>query len=227
VIPYVVIGVVLIGLGLVIRLTKLPDIDDEAANKGIAKGEKVGLWRHTHLILGAVAIFCAVGVEVVAVDSIINYAQFTGLSFREAKYFATYTLLLMIVSYIIGIFTIPKIISQRKALLSSAAFGIVLTVLTIVSKGPVSIWFIALLGLGNALLWPAIWPLSLAGLGKATSKGSALLIMGVVGGAVAPLLYGMLSDASNPHVAYWILIPFYLYILYFAVAGYKAGKKLA
>jgi fucose permease len=226
VIPYLVIGLVLIGLGLVIRFTKLPDIDDEASNKSTAQGGKANLWQHTHLILGAIAIFCGVGVEVLAVDSIINYAQFTGLSFREAKYFATYTLMAMIVSYIIGIFTIPKIITQRIALLLSALLGIALTVLTILIEGPVSVWFIALLGLGNALLWPAIWPLSLEGLGKATSKGSALLVMGAVGGAVTPLLYGMVSDVSNPQMAYWVFIPFYLFILYFAAAGYKAGKKV-
>lgn len=225
VLPYIIIGLVLIGLGMVIRFTKLPDINDEAANKGSDGGQE-NLWKHTHLILGAIAIFCGVGVEVLAVDSIINYAQFTGLSFRDAKYFATYTLLFMIISYVIGIVAIPKFISQRKALLLSALMGIALTILTTMVKGPVSVWFIALLGLGNALLWPAIWPLSLEGLGKATSKGSALLIMGVVGGAVTPLLYGIISDASNPQIAYWILIPFYLFILYFAAAGYKAGKKI-
>jgi glucose/galactose transporter len=227
VLPYIVIGLVLIGLGLVIKFTNLPDIDDEAANKSAVAGEKESFWNHTHLLLGAIAIFCGVGVEVLAVDSIINYAQFTGLSFREAKYFATYTLLIMIISYVIGIFTIPKFISQRKALLFSAVLGIVLTVLAISIKGPVSVWFIALLGLGNALLWPAIWPLSLEGLGKNTSKGSALLIMGVVGGAVTPLLYGLITDAGNPQIAYWILIPFYFFILYFAVSGYKAGKETA
>ena len=225
--PYAIICVVLIGLGLIIKLTRLPDIDDENANKSqSAAGAKVNLFKHTHLVLGAIAIFCGVGVEVLAVDSIINYAQYTGLSFREAKYFATYTLLIMIISYCIGIFTIPKIISQRKALMASAILGIALTILTVVIKGPTSVWFIALLGLGNALLWPAIWPLSLEGLGKATSKGSALLIMGVVGGAVSPLVYGAISDASNPQIAYWILIPFYLFILYFSTSGYKAGRRI-
>jgi glucose/galactose transporter len=223
--PYAIISIVLIGLGLVIKLTKLPDIDDENTNQSASQpGKKENLFKHTHLVLGAIAIFCGVGVEVLAVDSIINYAQYTGLSFREAKYFATYTLLIMIISYCIGIFTIPKIITQRKALMTSAILGIVLTILTVLVKGPVSVWFIALLGLGNALLWPAIWPLSLEGLGKATSKGSALLIMGVVGGAVTPLLYGAITDASNPQLAYWILIPFYLFILYFSTSGYRAGK---
>ncbi len=173
--PYVVIGLVLIGLGLIIKFTRLPDIDDKAANKSAVPGKNESLWKHTHLILGAIAIFCAVGVEVTAIDTIINYAQFTGLSFREAKYFATYTLLLMIVSYIIGIFTIPKIIQQRKVLLISAALGIALTILAILIKGPFSVWFIALLGLGNALLWPAIWPLSLSRPGHRYEQGVCTL----------------------------------------------------
>jgi FHS family L-fucose permease-like MFS transporter len=225
--PYAIIGIVLIGLGLIIKLTSLPDINDENAgtSKSAQPGQaKLNLFKHTHLVLGAIAIFCGVGVEVLAIDTIINYAQYTGLSFREAKYFATYTLLVMIISYGIGIFTIPKIISQRKALIASATLGIVCAILIVVIKGSLSVWFIVLLGLGNALLWPSIWPLSLEGLGKSTSKGSALLIMGVVGGAVTPLLYGVISDASNPQLAYWIFIPFYLFILYFAMSGYKAGK---
>ena len=220
-------SVVLIGLGLLIRLSRLPDINDETSNAVPASAEgsqSKSLFQHKHLLLGAVAIFCGVGVEVLAIDSIINYAQYTGLSFRDAKYFATYTLLIMVISYCIGIFTIPKIITQRKALMLSATIGILFTIMVLLIKGPTSVWFIALLGLGNALLWPAIWPLSLEGLGKLTSKGSALLIMGVVGGGLTPLLYGVISDAVNPQIAYAILIPFYLFILYFSVSGYKATK---
>jgi len=210
-----------------IKFTHLPDINDESSNAPPPSTEaqqRKSFFQHKHLLLGAFAIFCGVSVEVLAVDSIINYAQYTGLSFRDAKYFATYTLLIMVVSYCIGIFTIPKIIKQRKALMLSAIIGILFTIMALLIKGTASVWFIALLGLGNALLWPAIWPLSLEGLGKSTSKGSALLIMGVVGGGLSPLLYGAISDAVNPQIAYGILIPFYLFILYFSVSGYKAGK---
>jgi glucose/galactose transporter len=220
VMPYLIIALVLIGLGLVIRFTSLPDIHDDGITL-VNTGEKKSLLQHRHLVLGALAIFCAVAVEVIVIDTIINYAQHTGLSFRDAKYFATYTLLIMIASYCIGIVTIPKIISQRNALMISAVFGIVLTGFTMITEGPLSVWFIAFMGLGNALLWPAIWPLSLQGLGRLTSKGSALLVMGVVGGAFGPLLYGMLSDYYNPHTGYWILIPFYAYIVYFAASGSK------
>lgn len=224
--PYIVIALVLIGLGLIIKLTHLPDIKDDANESKSEENRNapVNLFKHKHLVFGAISIFCAVGVEVVAVDTIINYAQYTGLSFREAKFFASYTLLFMIISYCIGIFTIPKIISQRKVLTVSAVLGIFLTVLTLSIKSPLSVWGISLLGLGNALLWPSIWPLSLKGLGKSTGKGSALLIMGVVGGAAIPLLYGALSESSNPQVAYWILIPCYLFILYFSTSGYKTSK---
>ena len=225
--PYIVMSIVLVGLGLLIKLSHLPDINDETSNtspSSIEGPQSKSLFQHKHLLLGAIGIFCGVGVEVLAVDSIINYAQYTGLSFRDAKYFATYTLLIMVISYCIGIFTIPKIITQRKALMLSAIIGILFTIMLLLIKGPTSVWFIALLGLGNALLWPAIWPLSLEGLGKLTSKGSALLIMGVVGGGLTPLLYGVISDAANPQIAYGILIPFYLFILYFSVSGYKATK---
>jgi fucose permease len=131
----------------------------------------------------------------------------------------------MIISYVIGIFAIPKLITQRKALLTSALLGVLFTIMAIIVKGTASVWFIALLGLGNALLWPSIWPLSLEGLGRLTSKGSALLIMGVVGGGLSPLVYGAISDATNPHAAYWILLPFYAFIVYFSVSGYKAGRQ--
>jgi len=229
VLPYICISIVLIGLSAVIRLSRLPDINGETANADETAQDgrlKLNLFSHAHLVLGSIAIFCGVGAEVLAIDTIINYAQYTGASFREAKYFASYTLLIMIISYCIGIFMIPKIISQRKALFASSLLGIACVILALLTKGLLSVWFIAMLGLGNALLWPAIWPLSLKGLGKLTGKGSALLIMGLVGGAAASLLYGALSDVSNPQFAYCILIPFYLFILYFSTFRNKAIKQV-
>ncbi len=226
ILPYIVTSIVLICLGLLIKITHLPDINDERANAvSLKEGQQnKRLLQHKHLVLGAIAIFCGVGVEVLAVDSIINYAQYTGFSFRDAKYFATYTLFIMIFSYCLGIFLIPKIIQQRKALMFSSVIGVILSVIALLIKGPASVWFIAFLGLANALLWPSIWPLSLEGLGKSTSKGSALLIMGVVGGGLIPLLYGVISDASNAHVAYAVLIPLYLFIFYFSSRGYKIAR---
>src|SRR6476469_6629635 len=130
IVPYLVIGSILVALGLFIKFTHLPDIQDDASKveKEPTDSNLTGLFQHKHLVLGAFAVFCGVSVEVLAVDSIINYAQYAGLSFREAKYFATYTLLIMIISYLIGIFMIPKIIKQRNALTLSATAGILFTV---------------------------------------------------------------------------------------------------
>jgi MFS transporter, FHS family, L-fucose permease len=222
--PYVVICIVLLGLSLIIKFTNLPEINDEQSNIDLSLENlqnKPKLFNHRNLTLGAVALFCAVGTEVLVIDSIINFAQYKGHTFREAKFFATYSLLIMILSYILAIFTIPKFISQRKTLMLSAGLGIILSILAVSIKGTHSVWFITILGLGNALLWPTIWPLALKGLGVLTSKGSALLVMGAVGGAVVPMLYGLLSDQVNPQFGYWVMIPFYLFILYYSLSGYK------
>jgi MFS transporter, FHS family, L-fucose permease len=222
--PYLVICIVLLGLSLIIKFTNLPEINDEQSNIDLSLENlqnKPKLFNHRNLTLGAVALFCAVGTEVLVIDSIINFAQYKGHTFREAKFFATYSLLIMILSYVLAIFTIPKLISQRKTLMLSASLGSILTMLAVSIKGAHSVWFITILGLGNALLWPTIWPLALKGLGVLTSKGSALLVMGAVGGAVVPLLYGLLSDQVNPQFGYWVMIPFYLFILYYSLSGYK------
>lgn len=225
--PYVVMTIVLLALGFMIRYSKLPDIkeqeEDDTAGTEI---RRKSIFRFPYLILGALAIFFEVSMEVLAVDSIINYSEYMGYSFKEAKYFATYILLIMIFTYIAGAIMIPKYIRQKKVLQLSSLLGLVISFTAIFISGKTSVWFIALLGLSNALLWPSIWPLALDGLGKFTKQGSALLIMGVVGGAITPLLYGYLSDYYNPQQAYWVLIPCYVFILFFSVKGYKIGKPI-
>jgi fucose permease len=132
----------------------------------------------------------------------------------------------MIVSYLFGAIAIPKFIRQKRVLQLSAITGLIFSVMAILIAGKISVWFICLLGLSNALLWPSIWPLAIDGLGKFTKKGSALLIMGVIGGAITPLLYGYISDKASPQQGYWLLIPCYIFILFFALKGYKMGKNI-
>jgi fucose permease len=130
----------------------------------------------------------------------------------------------MLVGYSIGILCIPHIITQQKALVLSAILGVFLTIAAVLTHGYVSVMCIALLGLANSLMWPAIWPLALSGLGRFTKIGSSLLVMGIAGGALIPLLYGRLVDLFSAQEAYLILIPVYLFILYFSAIGYKKGK---
>ncbi|KAA9034364.1 sugar MFS transporter [Ginsengibacter hankyongi] len=226
--PYVIMTIVLVGLGLMIRYSKLPEVkEQEEAFTGEEAVQKRHVFQYPFLVLGAIAIFFEVSVEVLAVDSIINYSEYMGYSFKEAKFFATYILLIMIISYIAGAIAIPKYIKQKKALQWSSLLGLILSLTAIFIAGKTSVWFIALLGLSNALLWPSIWPLAIEGLGKFTKRGSALMIMGVVGGAITPLVYGYLSDYYNPRQAYWILVPCYIFLLFFSVKGYKLGRSIS
>jgi fucose permease len=224
ILPYTAMAAFLVGLGLLVRYSKLPEIE-EATEASDGSNSPGGIFQFPHLLLGVLTIFCSVSVEVLAVDSIIGYAQAKGLLFEQARFFATYTLIFMIGSYLIGIVLTPKYVAQRQILQGTALLGLLLSTAVVLLPGQTSVWAVACLGFANALLWPSIWPLALDGLGRFTKQGSALLIMGVIGGALTPMLYGFLCDAFSPQAAYWILIPLYLFIFYYASAGYRMGKN--
>ncbi len=220
--PYTVMTIVLVILALFVKLSPLPEIEDEQEEDATnAESSKKYIIQIPHLMMGVLALFLYVGAEVIAGDTIIRYGISLDIPISTAKTFTTMTLSAMILGYLAGIVLIPKFLDQRKALMISAVSGVVFTLLAIFTNGIVSITFIALLGLANALVWPAIWPLALHNTGKFLKTGSALLIMAIAGGAVMPLLWGKISDIASAQQAYWILIPCYLFIYYFAVKGYK------
>ena len=225
--PYLIMMGVLILLAILIYYSSLPNIDTDAEDETLAKSNvnKKNIFQFPHLLLGTLAMFVYIGVEVIAGDTVISYGASQGIPFTTAKFFTTYTLVAMIVGYIIGIFTIPKYISQEKALSISAGLGIVLGLGAIFSDGFTSVLLISLLGLANALVFPAIWPMAIAGLGRFTKIGASFLIMAIAGGAILPLIYGYLADLFDPKQAYWIVIPCYIYILFFARIGYKIRKN--
>lgn len=217
--PYSIMSIALVFMGIAVYFSPLPIIEEDKENS-----EDVGkrhIWAFPHLILGVIALFLYVGVEVVAGDTIIRYGLSLGIKMNIAKAFTSYTLICMLIGYFIGIICIPRFISQATALKVSASLGILFSLAAIFSSGVISVVFIALLGLANALVWPAIWPLALDGLGKFISKGSALLIMAIAGGAILPLVWGYLSDLLSSQQAYWMLIPAYLFILFYSLRGYK------
>jgi MFS transporter, FHS family, L-fucose permease len=245
--PYIVMAVVLFLLGLLIRFAPLPEIEDEEETEEelAAIAGKTNIFQFPHLILGAIALFFYVGVEVIAGDTIIRYGMALGVPIGSAKYFTSLVLVAMVIGYVIGIVLIPKVISQKNLLALSAVSGIVFSGLAIMIPAsaeirfpfidlmtfsgvelvlPYTVLFIAFLGISNAIVWPAIWPLAIHGLGKFIKTGSALLIMSIAGGALLPLLWGYLSDAWSAQQAYWIAIPCYLMILYFAVYGHKVRR---
>jgi len=241
--PYIVMAIVLFLLGLLIRKAPLPNV--EAAPIEVSElGEKskTSIFQFPHLWLGVLALFLYVGAEVVAGDTIISYGISLNIPVEEAKFFTLFTLMAMVVTYALGVFLIPKYISQSFALKVSAILGIILSFCIVYTTGFTSVLFVAALGIANALVWPAIWPLALIGLGKFTKTASALLIMAISGGAIIPLLYGALVDGKKEELivtginegsalaeaasfGYWILLPCYLIILYYAFWGHKIGLK--
>jgi glucose/galactose transporter len=227
--PYIVITILLVILTLMIWYSSLPEIDTDKNGQASSTTvkNKTSVFQFPHLLLGVLCIFVYVGAEVLAGDAIGIYGRSEGLPLDVTRYFTTYTLLAMVIGYIVGVLTIPKIISQQRALKISAILGVILSVAIFLSHGYTSIVLIAMLGLANSLMWPAIFPLAIDGLGKFTKIGSAFLIMGIVGGAAIPLVYASLKDKlhlSNTFSFVVTILPCYLYIFYYAVKGYKAGK---
>ncbi len=173
-------------------------------------------------VLGFLAIFACVGAEVMAGDTIGNYGLYHGVSLDISKSLTSYTLAGMMIGYLAGIVVIPRYLSQQNAFYYSTLGGLFFTLLILVLPGQYSIFSVALLGCANALLWPAIWPQALKGLqGDLLNKGSAILIMGIAGGALLPLVYGWLAKVFNNQQAYWLLVPVYLYLIYYSLKGRK------
>lgn len=248
IVPYIIMAVVLVLLGLLIKFVHLPDVDTDAEDEavGVANEKKTSIWQFPHLILGVTALFFYVGVEVIAGDTIIRYGQSLGIAMDSAKYFTSLTMVFMIIGYVTGIVLIPKYLKQGNALKICAILGVIFSLGAILTPAekvftmpfidlltlkplelvlPVTVLFVALMGLANSLVWPAMWPLALNSLGKFTKTGSAMLIMAIAGGAIIPLVYGKVADMSSTQAAYWLCIPCYLVIMFYAFIGYKIGLK--
>lgn len=230
--PYTVVAVVLFLLGLFVRYSPLPEIDTDTEDEELAASNsgKRSILDFPHLVLGAVAIFFHVGSQVIAVDSVINYASGSGVPFLEAKVFPSYTLTATIIGYLLGISFIPKILSQLNALKICTVLGLVLSMLILTVRGEVtllghttdiSVWLVVLLGFANSMIWAGVWPLALDNLGRFIKTGASLLIMGLCGNAILPLAYGHFADTIGLRGAYWVLLPCYLYLIFYAFHGHR------
>jgi len=240
ILPYSILGTLLVLVGLLVRFSPLPEINTEQSNKAELKEgeeEKTSIFQFPYLILGALAIFFHVGSQIIAIDTIIGYAKTMGLNLLEAKTFPSYVLGATMCGYFIGVISIPRFISQRNALITCTILGVILSSCVLIFRGPVtilghhtdiSIWFLVALGLPNSLIFANIWPLAIKGLGKFTKLGSSIMIMGLCGNAITPLIYGHMADLYSIRTAYIILIPCYLYLIFFATYGHriKSWKRI-
>ncbi|KRA75237.1 MFS transporter [Lysobacter sp. Root667] len=230
--PYMIIAGLLALFAVGILFSPLPEIQAEEVNaegsEAMSGAKPIGLLQFPHVWLGALCIFVYVGAEVMAGDAIGTYGRAFGLPLDETKLFTGYTLGAMLAGYIVGLILIPRFVSQERYLGLSAILGVALTIGAYLTQGIVSVGFVAALGFANAMMWPAIFPLAIQGLGRLTEKGSALLIMGIAGGAVIPQLFVHLKQHYDFQAVFALLmIPCYLYILYFALRGHRAGLRRA
>lgn len=240
ILPYTVLGIFLTLVGVFIYYSPLPEINTVNSNKeeGLKSNSgKTNVFQYPYLILGALAIFFHVGSQVVAIDTIIGYAKTMGINLLDAKVFPSYTLGATMFGYIFGVILIPRYISQRNALVVCTILGLILSVGVLILSGDliilghdtdISIWLLASLGFPNALIYAGIWPLAIKGLGKFTKIGSSIMIMGLCGNAIAPIIYGHLTDMYSARMGYLLLIPCYIYLVFFALYGYKikSWKKI-
>lgn len=233
--PYIYMACLLFLLVGLIKFSGLPEIEEDASDDTESRS---AVWQFPQVVLGALALFAYVGVEVIAGDTIGLYGEELGVG--NFASLTSYTMVFMVLGYLLGLFFIPRWISQQQALTGSAIAGILcgLGVLFSSAKSstlaavlwgwtgipivPDSVFFVALMGLAHALVWPTVWPLALDGLGKFTAQGSALLIMGIAGGAIIPMIFGKTAELTGSMVSgYWIVLPCYIFILFYALTGHK------
>lgn len=239
-VPYAIVSGVLFLLGLFVRYSPLPEIDTEHESGEVlaANAGKHNIFQFPQLILGAVALFLHLVTQILSIDTVINYAESMGKTLIEAKSLPSITLFGTMVGYIIGIIGIPKLFSQKTALKFCSILGVVLALAVVFAKGnytidlpflpphtlDLSIWFLCSLGLANSLIWAGIWPLALDGLGRFTKIGASLMIMGLVANALGPSTYSLIADHVGLRNAYSIMIPCFLFIMFYAFYGHKIRK---
>ncbi|MFV7456552.1 sugar MFS transporter [Stenotrophomonas maltophilia] len=225
--PYLAMAGLLVLLAVAVLFSPLPEIKSSEANAtptAAGAAERSSIFQFPHLWLGVLCLFVYVGVEVMAGDAIGTYGHGFDLPLDQTKMFTSLTLGAMLIGYVVGLLVIPKVVSQSRYLTISAVLGVVFCLGAWATHGYVSVAFVALLGFANAMMWPAIFPLAIRGLGRFTETGSALLVMGIAGGAIIPQLFAVLKQHIDFQLVFVLLmVPCYLYILFYSVIGHRAG----
>ena len=229
--PFLIILGIFLLLGVITIFIPLPEIEAPSTENAVPENDfsvqaKRSAFQYPHLLLGVLALFLYSGVESIALATMVDFAKNVGLDNPET--YVSYTVFFMCIGYILGVILIPRHTSQQNMLRLFALLGGASVVLVLFSPSRLAFWFVALLGLANSIMWPAIWPLALHGLGRFTKEGSSLLVMGVVGGALMPLLFGRAVDFCvarqiDMQMAYAVCFLPYLYIFYYANNGYRVG----
>lgn len=226
-IPYLAMAAVLVVLAIWVMRSSLPEVEASKANSEAGGGQgHRSIFAFPHLWLGVLCLFVYVGMEVMAGDAIGTYGAGFGLPKSETRFFTSFTMVGMLLGYLVGLALIPRFVSQQRYLAYSAVLAVVLAIAGYFSHGYLAVAFVAALGFANAMMWPAFFPLAIKGLGRYTEFGSALLIMGIAGGAIIPQIFVHLKAHIDFQLAFLVVaLPCYLYILYYGLAGHKVGQE--
>jgi fucose permease len=241
-IPFYLVTGILVLLGVFTYFSPLPEVIAPGENEngpddqGGTAAKKLGIFRIPHLYLGVVALFFYIGVEVLPMASVIDFAKVVyGEGATNLEGFSKFVPIGMFIGYVFGVFMVPKVLTHTRALGLFSVIGIISSLCVILLPGKIAIYCLAAIGFANSIMWGAIWQLALAGLGNYTKKGASFLVMSLVGAAVFPFVFGYLIDviktaetpvAGDYQNAYWIFIPAYLFILYYGTFGYKIMKVI-
>lgn len=231
--PYVILAIVLFAFGFLFYKSSIPDINPGRENKTQESdgSDRKSVLAYPYLILGALALFCHLGSQAVSINTIMGYAQGMGIDMLTAKLFPSFTLGCILVGYLLGVILIPRHLNQLRVLQICTISGLMLSFLVVLTDGPlhifgmdthISIWFLVLLGIPNSLIYAGIWPLAIHHLGRHTSLGSSILVMGLCASAIVPMVYAWLADSTgNLQAGYWVLVPCFAYMIFYALRGYR------
>lgn len=223
-VPYIFIGVALLVIAAVLFLLKLPRINHNDANQTTQTDDRGSALKYPHLVLGAIGIFCYVGAEVAIGSHIVSYLEspeIMGFDADTAGKYVSYYWGGAMVGRFIGSYVLQKF-QPGKVLAFNALMAAVLLVVSIFTTGSIAMWSLLLIGLMNSLMFATIFTLAVNGLGKYIDQGSGILCTAIVGGAIVPFAYGVMSDVFNLKVAFILPLICYLYIIYYGTKGYKA-----
>jgi len=228
--PYIAIAAALLVLGFAVMFMHLPAVTSTRAFRPATDGDALlgrSIWTYSHTVLGMVGIFFYVGVEIALAAIGIRFCQQQGIGSVE-------TAGLMVLLYYIGIMVgrflgsfLMQWIKAEKMLVGLGLFGVAMMLVAMITHGPVAIGCLVLCGLANSIMYPTIFALGIAELGPLTSKGSGVITIGNVGGAVVPVLFGLLADKVGIQAAFILPIICYLYVAYYGFSGYKPSRSIS
>ena len=222
--PYVVIGVALLLLAVLIGVSRLPKIENATSRSGDVG--KDSIWKHPNLFFGAIGIFAYVGAEVSIGSFLVNYfglPEIAGFSAKTAAGFVSFFWGGSMLGRFLGAGLLQRFRPRYLLALCAIVAGALVTA-SMLSSGHIAMWSILAVGFFNSIMFPTIFSLGEAELGPLSGSGSGILNMAIVGGAILPVIQGVIADHVGLHHAFVLPVICYLYIVFYALSGSKPNS---